>query len=101
MIKSPTVVASVRGTSFCVKVESPDKTYFCVCNGSIDLNVDGAASVEKVTAAHHAAKRFTKNKEGKIDIDANPGMLYHNDEGLEALSASIGEKIDWTKPDRH
>jgi hypothetical protein len=101
LIKSPTAVASIRGTSFCAKVENPENTYFCVCNGAIDLKGEEGKSAEKVTAAHHAARRFTKAKDGKIITNTNPGMLYHTDAGLEAMSKSIGEKIDWSKPDIH
>jgi hypothetical protein len=101
LVKSPTAVASIRGTSFCAKVENPENTYFCVCNGSIDLKAGNGNSVEKVTSAHHAARRFTKDLNGKISININPGLLYHADAGVEALSKSIGEKIDWSKPDLH
>jgi hypothetical protein len=101
LVKSPTVVVAVRGTSFCAKVENPENTYFCVCNGSIELKDNQNNSVEKVTAAHHAARRFSKDKNGKVSIYTNPGLLYHNDAGLEALSGVIDEKIDWSKPDIH
>ncbi len=101
LVKSSTTVASIRGTSFCAKVENPENTYFCVCNGSIELKDSQSRSAEKVTAAHHAARRFTKEKDGKISVNPNPGLLYHADAGVEALSDSIGEKIDWSKPDLH
>ena len=101
LVKSPTTVASIRGTSFCAKVENPENTYFCVCNGSIELKDSLSKSSESVTAAHHAARRFTKEKDGKISVNSNPGLLYHADAGVEALSDSIGEKIDWSKPDLH
>jgi hypothetical protein len=101
LVKSPTAVASVRGTSFCAKVENPENTYFCVCNGSIELKDNQGKSGENVTAAHHAARRFTKGADGKISVNSNPGLLYHADAGVEELSNTIGEKIDWSKPDLH
>ncbi|HOP65250.1 MAG TPA: FecR family protein [Spirochaetota bacterium] len=98
-VKTPTVVAAVRGTSFCVKVENDKNTYFCVCNGTINLTGSGMDKGEDVTAAHHAATRFTLRSDGSIATDNNPGLLYHGDAGLEELAGVINEKIDWSKPD--
>ncbi len=98
-INTPTVAAAVRGTSFCVKVEDEKNTYFCVCNGTINLAEAGKVSGEDVTASHHAAKRFTKESDGSIKTDSNPGLLYHTDKGLEEMAAVINEKIDWSHPE--
>jgi hypothetical protein len=98
LIKTPTVVASVRGTSYCIKVEDPNSTYFCVCNGSIQLDKSQSTGGELVTSAHHAARRFKKDSKGTISIDQNAGLLYHDDKGVEALAKKIGDSIDWSKP---
>ncbi|HPS59438.1 MAG TPA: FecR domain-containing protein [Spirochaetota bacterium] len=99
-IITPTSTASIRGTSFCIKVENDRNTYFCVCNGSVSLNCKGDAGSESVTAAEHAARRFTLDKKtGFVTIDRDPGLLYHDDAGLEGLAGIINEKIDWTQPD--
>jgi len=95
-IKTPTAIAAIRGTSYCVKVESPESTYFCVCNGTINLEGKGEKG-EDVTAAHHAAKRFTLDKSGRVKTDSKVGMLYHNDKGVEELAEKIQEKVDWKK----
>lgn len=97
---TPSSTASVRGTSFCIKVENDRNTYFCVCNGSVILRGKGDAGSETVTAAEHAARRFTLDKKtGFVTIDRSPGLLYHDNEGLEGLAAVIGEKVYWTQPD--
>lgn len=99
-IITPTSTASIMGTSFCVKVENDRNTYFCVCNGTVSLNGKGDAGSESVTAAEHAARRFTlEKKTGFVTIDRDPGLLYHDNAGLEGLAGIINEKIDWTKPD--
>ena len=99
-IITPTSTASIRGTSFCIKVENDRNTYFCVCNGSVSLNGKGDAGSESVTAAEHAARRFTLDKKtGFVTIDRNPGLLYHDNAGLEGLAGKINEKVDWTQPD--
>jgi hypothetical protein len=101
LIKTPTVVASVRGTSFCLKVENEKSTYFCTCNGSIDLKGEASTRSETVEAAHHSARRFSLDKTGALIEDNNPGMLYHTDSGLEEIAKVIGETVDWSKPDKH
>lgn len=98
-INTPTVTASVRGTSFCTKVENERSTYFCVCNGTINLAGAGNAAGDDVTSPHHTAKRFILERGGKLKTDSNPGLLYHNDSGIEEMAALINEKIDWTRPD--
>jgi hypothetical protein len=99
LIKTPTVTASVRGTSYCIKVENPDSTYFCVCNGSIQLDKSTGKDGELVTSSHHAARRFKKDSHDAIIIDQNAGLLYHDDKGVEMLAKKVGEIIDWSKPD--
>ncbi len=94
-IKTPTVTASVRGTSVCTRVEKPDSTYFCVCNGAVSLSSE---DVEKLESAHHSAIRFVK-KQSSI-IKTRPGLLYHDDKTLEDLAAVIGEKMDWEKMEK-
>lgn len=99
-ITTGSIVASIRGTSFCMKVENPDSTYFCVCNGSVTLAGNAKNSEEKVTAAEHIGRRFIIDKRtGFITIDRNPGKLYHNNEDIEKIAALIDERIDWTQPD--
>jgi ferric-dicitrate binding protein FerR (iron transport regulator) len=98
-VKTPTVVASVRGTSFCLKVENEKSTYFCVCNGAIELKGEGSAKNEKVEAAHHSARRFSKDSTGSLIEDNNPGLLYHDDSGIEEMAKIINETVDWSKPD--
>lgn len=99
-VKTPTVTAAIRGTSFCMKVENEKSTYFCVCNGSIELQGENSSRIEKVEAAHHSARRFSKDNKGALIEDNNPGLLYHNDSGIEEMAKIISETIDWEKPDR-
>lgn len=99
-IKTPMVTAAVRGTSFCLKVENNNSTYFCVCNGSIELRGEKSTKTEKVVASHHSARRFLKDKNNALIEDNNPGLLYHNDSGIEEMAKIINETIDWSKPDQ-
>lgn len=40
-ISTPTAVAGVRGTGFSSVVESKEKSWFCVCEGGIDVSASG------------------------------------------------------------
>ena len=45
LVRTPSAVAGVRGTSFFIKVESPTSTYVCACNGVVQvLRSDGKAA---------------------------------------------------------
>jgi len=100
LIKTPAVTASIRGTSFFVRAGSDRSTYFCVCNGSVTLAGGGQSMAETVTAAAHAGRTYTMDKNtGYITIDRNPGLLYHDSSTLDELASQIDEKIDWTVPD--
>ncbi len=64
-------------------------------NGSSDIKLGGT-----VVSAHHAARRYVRAKNGKIIIDKNAGLLYHDDSGVEELAKKIIVAIDWTRPDK-
>jgi len=99
LIKSPTSVAAVRGTSFCTKVEDQNSTYFCVCNGKIELQNSKGEITDMVISPHHSARRYKKEKDGTLSINKNPGVLYHDDKGLESLAKKINVTIVWKKAD--
>jgi len=95
-VTTPTAVAGVRGTSFCVWVEE-GLTYVCACNGSVrTIDASGANALD-LSAAHHTAREYTKK--GAATFVTNAGIEHHSDASVESLAARIGEKIDWTKKD--
>lgn len=96
-IKTPTVIAGVRGTLFCINVENDETVYACTCNGTIDWQGKGQDRPEKVTAHHHAG-RYHRMAAGKT-VATEAGMKYHTDADLEELAVKIKSRIDWTKPE--
>jgi hypothetical protein len=91
-IRSATALAGVRGTSFFMKVEEPDVTYFCLCNGSLDLGTaDGDLS--PIDAARHDAYRIIRTADG-FDVRPAP-LLYHDDDSMQSLADRIDVSIDW------
>jgi hypothetical protein len=95
-VATPTAVAGVRGTSFCVWAEK-DETYICACNGEV-RSIDAAGANElDLKSAHHAGRYYVKK--GYSTEVAPAGVEHHSDASVESLAARIGERIDWTKPD--
>ena len=96
-VETSTAVAGVRGTSFFVKVEDPNNTYICDCNGIVEVQNIKGSEKQTVKASHHQAVRLTKTDK---DILVKPApMLYHTDKDLEDLASKIDVHIDWTKID--
>jgi hypothetical protein len=95
-VTTPTAVAGVRGTSFCVWVEE-GLTYVCACNGSVHTIDAAGANALDLSAAHHSAREYSKK--GTATLVTTAGIEHHSDASVESLAARIGEKIDWTKKD--
>jgi hypothetical protein len=95
-VTTPTVVAGVRGTSFCVWADD-STAYVCACNGTV-RTIDAKGSNEQVlSAAHHLAREYSKKGDS---IGISPaGIEHHTDASVESLAARIGERLDWTKED--
>jgi hypothetical protein len=97
VLRTPTVNAGVRGTSFHVMVND-NSTYFCTCNGSVMLDDGKPAEEVQLTNAHHGARVFTKQPDGSVTV-ATAGLEGHTDADLETLANRVGYNLDWTKAD--
>lgn len=97
MVRSPTTVLGVRGTSFFVKVEDESSTYLCICNGSLHSTDSEGGNPLELTAPHHRAVRYMQ-KDGSIVVE-DAELLYHGDSDVEKIAEKIGVVIDWTKAD--
>jgi hypothetical protein len=93
-IRTPTAVGGVRGTSFFVKVEGPNSTYVCACNGTLQVPLQGSTNLN-ITGTHHRAYRFVKNERGESDVSTAP-LEHHGDEDLESLAEKINHEIPWS-----
>lgn len=93
-LRTPTAVAAVRGTVYYAKVESPDETYFCLCNGKIHLEDADEGTFLDLAASHHDAVLFTRTEDGVVYGDAP--MKYHTDADIEALADRVHVPVDWT-----
>jgi hypothetical protein len=94
-IRTPTVVAGVRGTAFFVGLEQPGQTYLCICNGVLHMEHPAGKDLGTIEAAHHHAFRYQKAGPEASTSEA-PG-LYHDDGVMEALARRVNRKIDWSR----
>lgn len=92
-IKSGTVVAGIRGTSFYVKHEDADTSYFCLCNGKIHLSDENGQFSKDLESSHHSAVRISESN-NQLEV-SKASMLYHSDKDMEDLAGVIGQKMDW------
>jgi len=97
VLRTPTVTAGVRGTSFHVIVEA-NRSYFCTCNGSVALEDGTPADAIELTNAHHGARIYTKGTDGVVRVTSG-GLEGHTDASIETLAHRIGVTVDWSKPD--
>jgi hypothetical protein len=91
-VRTPTAVGGVRGTSFFVKVEGPDSTYVCACNGELQVPLEESTSLN-IVGTHHRAYRFVKGEDGVVASSA--ALLYHGDDDLDSLAEKIDHTIPW------
>ena len=92
-IRTQSMVASVRGTAFFVKVLTENNSYICLCNGELEIAGAGGEQADEYSSGHHTAMYF-RNTDGTTKITEAP-MLYHSDEDMDQLARHIGEKINW------
>jgi hypothetical protein len=92
-VRTPTAVAGVRGTVFYVRVESAESTYFCTCNGAVDLGDSAGGRRRTVQAEHHEAYRFVRAGSGIAVV--RDGLKYHDDAMMEALALKARYNIRW------
>lgn len=101
-VNTPSLVAGVRGTSFCVWVSGSDEeTYFCTCNGHIEFVPGGTSEKIIKEASHHDALIFKGSGDNvQVTLPDEHTNHRHDDASLESLAARIGEKMDWTQVEK-
>lgn len=98
LVRTPSAVAGVRGTSFFMKVESNSSTYVCACNGVVQVLGSDGSLLKELAGSHHNGARI-QNAGGAPQL-ADAPLLYHTDSDLEKVAADVGYTIDWNVVDR-
>lgn len=94
-IVTPTLTVGIRGTGLYTEVmpSSDNRTYFCNCYGTVELNAGGSQKLSE--AKYHqsfwAEKKLTPNKTRLIPT----GLLNHTDEEMEFLARLINQQTYW------
>ena len=96
-IKTPTMVLSIHGTAFCIRVETADSTYLCDCNGTIEVHDSYMNEKRVLKAARHKAIRIKRGATRLWVTDA--ALENHTDNEMESLALKTGEILDWKRPD--
>lgn len=93
ILRTPGTVAGVRGTLFVARVESREETYVCTCFGELSMEGPGFDPFA-VQSGHHAARRFTTNGDGSVEV-TEASLLYHDDADMEELAAKVDVEVNW------
>ncbi len=102
-VRTPNLVAGVRGTSLCAWVAKDGaQTYLCCCNGTIEIAPTDGAPARKKQATHHDAVLYAgvgaESREVPVPAGFDP---RHGDSDLESLASRIGETMDWNTLESH
>ena len=90
----PTLTAGIRGTGVYSEVfaDQNNRSYFCNCYGTVDIESDGEKRVS--TADYHRA--FWGEVEPKAGRKLTPAnAINHTDEELEFLAKLIEQRTNW------
>lgn len=93
-IVMPTITAGIRGTGVYSEVfaEQNNRSYFCNCYGTVELESDGEKRLS--TSDYHQA--FFGEVEAKDGRKLTPaGAINHTDEELEFLAKLVDQRTNW------
>ncbi len=76
-------MAGVRGTAFYIKVEDPDNSYVCTCNGTLTQGKPDRKAKIRVTTSSRS------------------GLLYHDNALIYQLAAKAGTRLVWGSGDEN
>ncbi|HVZ45872.1 MAG TPA: iron dicitrate transport regulator FecR [Ramlibacter sp.] len=93
-IQTPTLTAGIRGTGVYTEIftNQADRTYFCNCYGTIDIDAGGDQVVSQAEY-HQSFWAEPEPRNGRLLTPAK--AINHTDEELEAMAGLIGQKTAW------
>ena len=91
-IVTPAAVIGIRGTACDIEVEE-QRTYFCLCYGTADVQPFAAPEQRRmVTATHHDAPLYIYTDRQMREKLIQAKMIGHTDEELIMLEGLVGRK---------
>ena len=94
-IVTPTLTVGIRGTGLYTEVMPTldDRTYFCNCYGTVDLDASGS---QKLSEARYHQSFFAEKALTQNNSRLRPTGLYnHTDEEMEFLASLINQRTFW------
>jgi hypothetical protein len=93
-ILTPTLTAGIRGTGVYAEVlpQQNNRTYFCNCYGTVDLDA-GGSKAQSQSDYHQSFWADADEKNGSKLSEAK--ILDHTDEELEFLARLINQRTFW------
>lgn len=90
----PTLTAGIRGTGVYAEVfaDQGDRSYFCNCYGTVDMESNGEKTVSQ-SSYHQSFWGEVEPKNGHRLTPAN--AINHSDEELEFLAGLIDQRTSW------
>jgi hypothetical protein len=80
-LRTPTVLAGIRGTVFFFNVVSKNDIYVCDCNGKVDLvDIETGSIIQRVVTSYH--KAFNVTRVGTHIKIRRAGLKYHHDSDI-------------------
>ncbi len=90
---TPTLTAGIRGTGVYTEIPpGEDRTYFCNCYGTVDLDAGGTKAVSR---SDYHQSFWAEAPAGATPVIRPAGYLNHTDEELELLAGLINQRTYW------
>ena len=94
-VTSTTATIGIRGTGFYIEAD-PERTYFCTCYGSTDVQSStDAESKESITAARHDRPIYIAADGAAGKKIRNAPFLNHTDQELALIETLVGRRVPY------
>ncbi|OGB19940.1 MAG: hypothetical protein A3I64_22830 [Burkholderiales bacterium RIFCSPLOWO2_02_FULL_67_64] len=91
-IVMPTLTAGIRGTGVYAEVFPDQRSYFCNCYGTVEMNARGQSALSQASY-HQSFWGEVEPKNGRFLTPAN--AINHTDEEVEFLAQLVGQQTAW------
>ena len=88
----PTLTAGIRGTGVYAEVFPDQRSYFCNCYGTVEMNARGQSALSQASY-HQSFWGEVEPKNGRFLTPAN--AINHTDEEVEFLAQLVGQQTAW------
>lgn len=91
-LTSSTATIGIRGTGFYIEAD-PERTYFCTCYGSTEVQATAdPSSRESIVATHHDRPVYIVSDGGAGNNIRNAPFVNHTDQELALIETLVGRK---------